>query len=152
VTNTGNGTTLIGSALSDSITGGLGNDLLNGSLGNNTLTGGVGRDTFLFNTAPTTNVDKITDFVVIDDTIQLENAIFTSLINNVFSTVLPVTSLRSGVGVTSAADTDDFVIYNTSTGALYYDAGGNTAGSAAALQIALLGANLALTNADFVVI
>ncbi len=152
VTNTGNGTTLIGSALSDSITGGLGNDLLNGSLGNNTLTGGVGRDTFLFNTAPTTNVDKITDFVVIDDTIQLENAIFTSLINNVFSTVLPVTSLRSGVGVTSAADTDDFVIYNTSTGALYYDAGGNTAGSAAAVQIALLGANLALTSADFVVI
>jgi Ca2+-binding RTX toxin-like protein len=53
---------------------------------------------------------------------------------------------------TSAADVDDFIVYNNSTGALFYDADGNGAG--VAVQIALLGVTThpALTNADFVVI
>ena len=50
----------------------------------------------------------------------------------------------------AAVDLNDYVIYNATTGALSYDADGNGAG--AALQIALLGVNLVLTNADFVII
>jgi Ca2+-binding RTX toxin-like protein len=45
---------------------------------------------------------------------------------------------------------NDYLIYKSGTGALLYDADGNGAGTAT--QIALLGVNLALTNADFVVI
>jgi Ca2+-binding RTX toxin-like protein len=107
----------------------------------------LGKDTFkLMNLS---SLDTITDFVVVDDTIQLENAFFTSLVN---TGTLAATSFRSGAGFTAAADADDFIIYNSSTGGLYYDAGGNTAGSATAVQVALLGINLVLTNADFVVI
>jgi len=42
------------------------------------------------------------------------------------------------------------LIYNSDTGALFYDADGSGAG--AATQIALLGVHLSLTNVDFVVI
>jgi len=49
-----------------------------------------------------------------------------------------------------AADADDYLIYRSGTGALFYDADGNGAG--AAVQIAVLGSGLALTVADFTVI
>ncbi|GAB6142417.1 hypothetical protein JCM14076_31460 [Methylosoma difficile] len=49
-----------------------------------------------------------------------------------------------------ALDGNDYLIYNSSTGGLFYDADGNGAG--AAVRIAIMGVNLALTNADFVVI
>ena len=108
------------------------------------LSGGAGKDVFRFTTAPAANSDKITDFVAADDTIQLENAIFTKLsatgvVNNAY--------LKIG---TVAADANDYLVYNQATGALFYDADGNGAG--AAVQIALLGTHPVLTNADFVVI
>ena len=58
-------------------------------------------------------------------------------------------SFRSGAGVSAAADSDDFVIYDTTSGALYYDANGN-AGSAP-VQIASLGSGLTLSSLDFVI-
>ena len=53
----------------------------------NTLTGANGNDVFVFNTAlnAATNVDTITDFSVLHDTIQLENAIFTGLAGGVLA-------------------------------------------------------------------
>jgi Ca2+-binding RTX toxin-like protein len=57
--------------------------------------------------------------------------------------------LHSGAGVTAAADANDFLIYNATTGALYYDPDGN--GDAAAVQFATLSAGLALTAGNFVV-
>jgi Ca2+-binding RTX toxin-like protein len=125
------------------------NDTLVGGLGNDTLNGGAGLDVFLFNTAlGAANVDAVQDFAVVDDTIWLENAVFTAL---VAAGPLAAGQLRAGAGVTTAADGNDFVLYNSSTGALYYDADGdgNTAGS---MQFALLGAGLGLTVADFVVV
>ena len=55
--------------------------------------------------------------------------------------------IQDGAGAT---DANDFILYNTDTGALYYDADGNGAG--VQLQIAVLASGLALTAADFVVI
>ena len=80
---------------------------------------------------------------MIDDTIQLENAVFTQLTTGV---------LDAGMFVKGAAahDVNDYVIYNAATGALSYDADGSGAGLA--LPIAVLGVNLALTYVDFVVI
>ena len=59
---------------------GAANDLM-GLAGNDTLTGGGGADIFVFNAMlnAATNVDTITDFSVVDDTIRLENAFMPGL-------------------------------------------------------------------------
>jgi Ca2+-binding RTX toxin-like protein len=131
----------------DVLNGGTENDILSGGVGNDVLTGGAGMD--IFKLASALGVDKITDFNVTDDTIQLDHLAFTDLtaLGN-----LTADMFHAGAGVTSAADSNDYLNYNTSTGVLFYDAGGNTAGSAAPVQIAVLGAHLHLTNADFTVI
>ncbi len=137
--------TLTGGSGNDTITGGTGNDTIAGLKGNDTLTGGAGKDTFIFDTAlnASSNVDKITDFSVGDDTVWLENSVFTALATG---------TLAAGafyVG-TAAHDASDRIIYNKTTGALTYDSNGNAAGGA--VQFATLSTNLALTNADFMVV
>ncbi|PPD45290.1 MAG: calcium-binding protein [Methylobacter sp.] len=138
------GNALIGNSAANSLDGGIGFDLLVGGLGNDKLTGGPGMDSFRFNASPTGNIDTITDFTVNDDTIQLDNAIFAKLAST--------GTLDSALFVKAAAaiGADDYIIYTPTTGALAYDADGNGAG--AKVQIAQLGINLALTNADFMVI
>lgn len=141
--NAGNNT-LNGAVGRDSLFGGVGNDVLLGGTGNDTLSGGAGKDIFKFNAALTANTDKISDFVVADDTIQLDNAFFKKF------TATGVLNAGSFVKGEAAQDSNDYIIYNSTTGAVSYDADGNGAG--AAVQIAVLGSNLSLTNADFVVI
>ncbi len=52
-----------------------------------------------------------------------------------------------------AGDTNDYILYNTATGALLYDADGNTAGGVAAVQFATLtGSPDNITAADFLVV
>jgi Ca2+-binding RTX toxin-like protein len=145
-TITGNATRngLSGGSGHDTLSGGSGNDTLIGGSGNDSLTGGAGLDVFRFGSAPnaSTNRDKITDFVAADDTIQLENAIFTSLTS---TGTLAAGRLRIGA---AAADSNDFLIYNAATGALSYDADGSGSASAP-IQFALLGTGLALSVSDF---
>ena len=118
--------------------------MLQGGTGNDNLTGGTGKDSFVFDAAIKANVDKITDFKPVDDTIKLENLIFTKL------TVPGALDASLFVKGTNALDTNDYVIYNPTTGAVTYDSDGSGIGQG--VQIAQLGVNLALTNADFVVI
>ncbi len=133
---------LNGGAGNDTLNGGVGNDTLNGGTGTNTLTGGTGNDVFKFTTLG--HIDTITDYNVANDTIQLENAVFTALTT---TGTLAAGQFRIG---TQAVDANDFIIYNNATGALLYDANGNGAG--AAIQIATIGVGLAMTNAEFVII
>jgi serralysin len=49
----------------------------------------------------------------------------------------------------AAQDADDRIVYDDTSGALFFDVDG--AGGAAALQFAQVSAGLALTNADFLV-
>ena len=141
INGTGNGLVnlLIGNASANILAGGLGND---------TLTGGAGADKFLFNTAinATTNKDIITDFNVVDDTLRLENAIFTK-----FTTAGALTAgtFVSGAGA-KALDANDYLIYNTTNGTLSYDADGNGVG--AKIDIVTLIGIPALTTADFAII
>ena len=58
-------------------------------------------------------------------------------------------AFRKGAGITTAGDAGHRIIYNTSTGALYYDADG--AGGAASIQFALLNGAPVLTANDFVI-
>jgi serralysin len=129
----------------DLVYGGSGNDGLNGGYGNDRLYGEAGRDSFIFNTAlnATENVDRILRFVVRDDTIRLDNAIFTE--------AGPVGRLAEGAFYRGAAahDNNDRIIYNRATGALYYDPDGE--GGQAQVQFAQLNARLGLKHDDFVI-
>jgi Ca2+-binding RTX toxin-like protein len=135
-----------GNALDNGIVGNAGANILNGMAGYDTLTGGAGKDTFVFNTALTRNVDTISDFSAVDDTIQLENAIFTKL------TATGALSAANFVANTAgtAMDANDFIVYDSDSGALYYDADGNGAG--VAVKFAVLTGHPAITAADFYVI
>ncbi|MGO4836406.1 calcium-binding protein, partial [Rhizobiaceae sp. 2RAB30] len=150
------GTSAVGNSLGNVITGnsganrldgGAGNDILNGGLGNDTLIGGAGKDVFLFNTKlGGTNVDTISGFVAADDTIRLENAIFTALTQ--VGVLAASAFVRNSTGL--AQDASDRIIYETDTGWLNYDYNGTAAGGN--VHFARIGTNLALTNADFHVV
>ncbi|MBK7170604.1 MAG: calcium-binding protein [Gammaproteobacteria bacterium] len=145
---------MIGNASNNTLIGDAGNDTLIGGAGYDNLTGGAGNDVFVFDAplynadslATTTGYDTITDFTVGADKIQLDDDIFTAL-PVVASGVLGAAHLQIGA---AATDADDRIIYNSVTGALYYDQDGN--GAQAQTQFALLGTGLALTVADFAII
>ena len=114
---------LYGNGGANAISGGNGNDLLVGYGGNDTLTGGAGADRFDFRSplSATTNVDRISDFNVADDTIRLENAIFTAL--TAVGTLASAAFASNSTGL--AGDSSDRIIYEKDTGELYYDADGS---------------------------
>jgi Ca2+-binding RTX toxin-like protein len=117
--------TLRGQAGNDYLDGGTGNDYLVGGLGNDTMTGGTGADTFRFDTAlGVANVDHITDFSHADDTIALSMAIFSKLGGP--------GSISAGVfasGTSFLATDSHYLLYNTATGGLYYNADGTGTGA-----------------------
>ena len=154
INGTGNdlANTIIGNIGNNILRGGGGVDQLFGKGGKDTLTGGSGADKFIFDTAPGTgNNDTITDFVSGTDKIILDDDIFT---------MLGITGTLAGVALTadkfhigtSALDTLDRIVYNSSTGALYYDANGSVSGQN--VQIALIGTSThpTLAASDFLVI
>lgn len=136
---------LYGGRGDDTLLGSDGNDSLYGALGRDVLTGGTGQDSFIFQTSlGTTNVDRITDFAVVDDTIRLDNAVFTA-----FGWNGSMSSSAFYIGA-AAHDSTDRIIYSSSTGALSYDRDGT--GSASAIQFAELAPGLALTAQDFLIV
>jgi Ca2+-binding RTX toxin-like protein len=145
ITGNGAANVLSGGNGNDTLRGLAGNDKLDPGAGNDTLNGGIGLDAFIFKTAlnALTNVDRIEDFVAADDTIHLENAVFSKLVAG----ALPTTQFRVG---SAAVDGNDYIIYNKSTGALLYDADGN--GSGASVQFATLTGTPTITSADFLVV
>jgi len=134
-----------GGAINNLLVGNSGNNVLNGGAGNDTLTGGAGHDTFAFTTAlhNTANVDTITDFNAADDTILLENAIFTAL---TATGTLAASAFAIGAATTAA----QHILYNATNGWLSYDADGSGAG--AAIHFATLSTHPTISNADFVVV
>ena len=125
--------------------------MLNGGAGSDWLSGGNAGDTFVFDSAlGATNVDTIAGFdgagSVSLDQIQLASSVFSGLTSG----VLASSAFESG--------SDDLaggaavrILYNTTSGALFYDADGSGAG--AAIQFAVLTNKPAgLAASDFVVV
>jgi Ca2+-binding RTX toxin-like protein len=129
----------------DYLSGGAGNDKLYGNIGKDVMLGGAGKDFYYFNTSlnAKTNVDTIKDFSHRDDTIALENA--------VFKTVGKAGKLASSAFYTGSAahDSNDRIIYNKLTGALFYDSDGT--GAHQAIKFAQLSKGLALAYNDFII-
>jgi Ca2+-binding RTX toxin-like protein len=96
-----------------------------------------------------TNRDSITDFNSTDDVIQLSSSIFTSIPVGTNGFMLG-TALYAADGATQANDASDRIIYNKTTGALYYDKDGT--GSVAAVHFATLTTKPAIIAADFLVV
>ncbi|MEY4769071.1 MAG: hypothetical protein RL637_1710, partial [Pseudomonadota bacterium] len=139
---------LIGGSGNDTLFGGDGDDILRGGKGNDVLSGGGGHDIFVLHKMIGVNrIDQIVDFSVKEDVIELENSVFTA-----FKTTgqLATDQFKMGLGITQASDANDFLIYDSQSGALYYDSDGN--GAANSIQIALIANHPLLTAADFVII
>jgi Ca2+-binding RTX toxin-like protein len=138
-----------GNSASNVIQGNAANNTLRARDGNDTVTGGGGNDNFDFTTAPNAaNVDTITDFSSVDQ-LRFDDAAFTA-IGATGTWAATDGRFFAAVGATSGHDVNDRVIYNTTTGALYYDADGSGAG--AAQQVAILQGAPTLAATDITVI
>ncbi|MDB9460635.1 Calx-beta domain-containing protein, partial [Dolichospermum circinale CS-545/17] len=122
--NSGNNT-LTGNAGNDLLNGGTGNDLLNGGAGADTLTGGTGSDilVFQFGQSPVSGADRITDFAIGTDKIDLLTSLgvamnaptaftraanstattLTNVVNSVFTDANGALTGNQALGVNSAA-------------------------------------------------
>ena len=93
-----------------------------------------------------TGLDHITDFTTTSDRISLSKAIFTALgaVGTIGST-----AFYAAADATKGHLATDRVIYNTTTGTLYYDKDGN--GSGAAVQIGVLDNHPTLAYTDVLI-
>ena len=116
------------------------------------LTGGNGNDTFYFDTPldAVTNVDTITDFNAnTGDKIALDQTIFTLL--TVASPLASGNFMANLGGI--AGDANDYVLYDTATGNLYYDADGSGAGTKVLFAtLTLTGISGIVDSTDFIVV
>lgn len=140
---------LLGGDGSDTLSGEAGDDALNGGTGIDSLSGSTGNDIFIFNAVDAfTNRDTIVSFgnaVGNDDTLHLSGTIFTGL-------ALGAISANQLVIGSTAQDSSDRIIYNATTGALYFDSDGTGASASAQLQFAAMNTGVVVTNVDFVII
>ncbi|GLP99032.1 hypothetical protein GCM10007891_08860 [Methylophaga thalassica] len=158
---TANGLRFEGNGNDNTFIGTTQDDVFVGNDGNDTLTGGDGADTFVFGQVHEqvvtgdddevqtyvdtafnlTGIDTITDFLSGVDKIALNIDQFTSLTAGSFT----ADNLVCSVGA-AAGDANDFLLFDTSTGALSYDADGS--GSGAAVQFATLTGVTSLSASD----
>jgi Ca2+-binding RTX toxin-like protein len=154
ITGGGGNDTIVGNNLTNILSGGAGNDILNGGTGNDILVGGTGNDLFGFGGTGLTStaaigIDKIQDFAVAQDKIQLSKSTFKLLSGNSLtnSTFKKVTT--DALAETSSAS----IVYNTTNGKLFYNTNGANAGFGTnGGQFAELSASLNLGNTDFTLI
>lgn len=138
-----------GSSGNDYLEGGAGNDRLNGGRGGDLLYGGAGNDVFVFDIPATARTaDTIADFTKGNDSIELSLAGFNGI---GVAGALSALAFGSGAGMTAAATASQHIVYNTTSGDLYYDADG--AGGSASIAFAhFANSTPALSAADFSVV
>src|SRR4051812_49287666 len=126
----GNGTdTIVGGSGNDTVYGDGGDDWVEGGAGNDSLSGGSGQDNIVFREFGAANADTIGSFDAGWDRIQLDVAAFANIgASGRFTS--GDARFYAAAGATGGHDADDRLVYNTSTGQLFYDADGNGAGAA----------------------
>ncbi len=153
LTGTGSvGLMLEGTSFANVIRGTTGHDRLCGRSGKDTLWGGTGRDIFVFDTRPNkkTNLDKLADFNVKDDTIWLDNAVFRKLGKKGTESKPARLDRKFFTLGEKAKDSNDYLVYSRKKGVLFYDVDGS--GAKSAVEIATVKKNLAMTASDILII
>jgi Ca2+-binding RTX toxin-like protein len=146
VVTTGTGADSISAGTGDdTIDAGGGNDTVNGGAGSDSITLGAGNDFLVLNSM--VGADTVADFAAGGDKVNLSKAAFTGLgaVGN-----LAASAFESGAGLTAAATAAGRVIYDSSTGDLYYDADGS--GGTAAVLVATLTGVPAIGATNFVIV
>lgn len=141
--------TLRGGDGNDVLTGGAGTDILYGENGSDTLIGGSGADYFVLSTPAHKGTDLFSDFTAGEDKIAFIRSNFTNLPTSSSNPTSPIaTDFLAAVGA-SKPKNGEHLIYNTSTGMLYYDADGLA--TTAAVPLAIIGKTThpALSVTDF---
>jgi Ca2+-binding RTX toxin-like protein len=117
------GVTLTGNEFNNELIGGTGNDILDGKGGSDTLIGGGGNDVFRFDTTLSAgNLDTVADFNSSTDTLDLDHTVFTGLTPGVLASASFALDSANGAGPQ--------IVYNHTTGALFFDSNGAAAGGA----------------------
>src|SRR5882724_1581399 len=125
----GGADTVLGGTGNDAVDGNDGNDWVEGGAGNDTLTGGGGTDSFVFREAGAANADVLTDFASNWDDLRLDAAGFAA-IGAAGRFAAGDVRFFAAAGATGGHDADDRIVYNTTTGQLFYDADGSGPGAA----------------------
>jgi len=142
---------LVGRGNRDRLWGRSGHDVLVGGQGNDTLIGGGGRDRFHFAGA-NLGVDTLTDFQTGRDKISLSKTTFSTLTSNpgkgfrVAQEFAVVTTNRA------AARSVAQIVYNQTTGRLFYNANGPEGGLGQGGLFAVLRNTPSLSVRDFIVV
>jgi uncharacterized delta-60 repeat protein len=136
------GARIFGNAGNNSLFGTVNRDTFESGAGSDTVTGGGGADRILFSATPNgANVVTITDFHSGSDELRLGELLFPSLPAG----PVAASSFVAEPGA-AAHDGNDFILYDTATGRLSYDADGS--GAAAAALIAILTGHPMLAATD----
>ena len=124
----------------DTLLGGAGDDILAGGQKKDKLKGEDGADTFVFHTKlGKKNVDKVKDFEINQDVLFLDKDVFKKVGNKLSKKEFEIGS--------KADDGKDRIIYQKSTGNLYYDKDGK--GGKDQVKFAKLDKGLKLDRKDF---
>ncbi|RVU07229.1 hypothetical protein EOE18_04140 [Novosphingobium umbonatum] len=134
---------LYGGSGADALYGGDGADRLIGGAGADTLTGDTGPDTYVLNVLDGTS-DRIYGFETGVDTLAFDLDVFTSL---ALGDDGKIAASQITFGATST-NAEQYLIYNQTTGSLFYDADANGAG--AAVLLATFNTKPTLSVGDFV--
>jgi serralysin len=139
---------ITGNALDNEISGNDSNNVLNGGDGNDILIGYEGLDTWVFTSAPgEANADQIPDFGAgYGEKMELDHNQFTGMALGTVSD----SQFQRGTVNWQALDADDRILYDMSTGHVYFDPDGS--GAQAPELFVTIHEGLNLTASDFIVV
>ncbi|MDY6803351.1 MAG: FG-GAP-like repeat-containing protein [Cyanobacteriota bacterium] len=139
----------------DTLTGGKGHDIFMGGPGDDTLTGGKGKDRFKFGSDRSFNaedfgVDTITDFKTAQkDSIVLSETTFDKLESIVGKGFSIIAEFEAVNGDNKPQNSEAFIVYNQTTGDLFYNANGSKPGFGSGGKFATLEGAPELKASDF---